>query len=1242
MDLEQKLDKKEFFVVGIGASAGGLEALQQFLEFVPIRDDIAYIIAQHLSPTHKSLLTNLLSKYSKLDTIEAENGMEIKGGTLYVTPPNKDIKLIENIIRLSTPSGESYSAKPSVDMFFTSIAQNSGIKPIGILLSGTGSDGTRGLLEIKANDGITIVQEPNTAKYDGMPNSAIIARAADIIVPPERMGEEILAIINNMKNGSFGKIEHKKEINLLDELLFLIDEKIGVDFTGYKQTTIKRRIERRMSALKVTSLSKYLDIAKSNDDEVKALFQDIMIGVTSFFRDNEAFDEFKDELEEIIRAKEDSSTTIRIWDVGCSTGEETYSIAIIISDLLRKLNKAYNIQIFATDIDTRAIEKARKGEYSLSMIEELPKNLIEKSFDIKNDKVIVKKHIRDMIVFSIHNVISDPPFIKLDAIVCRNLLIYFGAELQKSVMQLFHYALNMPSILFLGKSEGVGEYQGIFSQISRNNKIFRKEPASINLSKVPYLYKSNYIDEPKKKGNQQSQKSMQEMMVETIGSYFMPNSIIINEGDEIIYLREQIKYLKLSSGHVSLNIFKVIHPDLSLDLRALLFKAKKEGVQQVGTFHRIELEDNKFSVVKLSVLPMMNRVSDHTKLYIINFQDELSEIFSKVSNIDTRQLDELSELKEELSRTKMHLQAVIEELETSNEELQSTNEELQSSNEELQSTNEELETTNEELQSTNEELQTTYAELKAIANETAIQKSLAEDSLEELSRVYKVLQKHEELNNNVMEASLNGIAVLKAIRDGGKIVDFECQIMNKKAKTIIKVDDVIGKKMSQLIDGFLDDILFQKFIETIESEKAFEFEHEFNHGKVKGWYHSTAVKFGDGVVSTFFDITEKKLVENELLISKERLNLALMSGNIGTWELDLESHKLIWDDMMFKIYGVSKIEFSNHYDCFKKALFNEDVTRVQKEVELAINNSKPLKTTFRIKWKSGEVRYIHAQAERVIINGRAVLIGINQDITEQVSIEKERELIEDTRRKSIQDLLSNIAHHWRQPLNAISLMAQDINETVKEYKKDENIINHLDNVTDKITKEIQYLSDIISLFDNTHRKGVENNMLVKLSDSLQNSINIFKPVFKAHHIVVNIDSDDSIKIKSSNNQNIIEIFTNIFLNILDIVKERNLDKAIINVTTKIISNECIIELSDDCGGINSILLPDKLFEPYITTNFRSRNKGLGLYIVKHIVIDILNGAISARNSSDGAIFIIKLPYSGEENGDNNQNIIFDN
>ena len=797
----KKKVSEELVIIGVGASAGGLEALQGLVKNIKPNSNLAFVVAQHLSPTYKSLMVSLLSKEAQIDIKEAQNLETIKPNIMYICPPNKHILVQDKKIILLEPKQPSYGPKPSIDMLFESLSEDIGNKSIGVILSGTGSDGCRGVRAIKAEGGFTIAQQPNSAKYDGMPNSAINTGNIDLILDVEVMFEELVELLTYPNRAKLiGNVTETSGI--YKNILLKLKENKKVDFTLYKTSTIQRRIERRMAALKITNISDYSNQLEKNIKEVDNLYNDILIGVTSFFRDREPFEILKENLKKVIYAKTDKS--IRVWVPGCSTGEEPYSIAMVISEILGEKIGEYKIQIFATDIDDEATTVARKGQYPESALTELDKSLVKKYFTIKDDMYELIKPIRDMCIFSKQDITRDPPFVRLDLVSCRNLLIYFTSDLQKQLFPIFHYALNDHGLLLLGKSESVGVFLNYFKSVNSKWKLY--EALYLGQKNVPKSVTSYHAPkynprEEKDKYEVFKQPTISDLIIDHIERTIVPTCIVLNESFNMIYVKGKNKYLSQPEGEITQNIFKFLSPEISIELRSALHSVKKNGGITKTKFILPKEENDKKvksledTYVRLVVSPLDSPVMGD--LFLVVFQEEKAESLASYDFTLSHENEEVDKLQIELEKTREHLQTVIEELETSNEEMQSLNEELQSSNEELQSSNEELETTNEELQSTNEELQTAYAELQNVYEE----RDNSNKSLLSLKNDYELkLSRYEILN----QASLCGVF------DFNMMSNFEVYIDEIFAKILgFDKDEIISESQGDVLHWLSERIEYE-------------------------------------------------------------------------------------------------------------------------------------------------------------------------------------------------------------------------------------------------------------------------------------------------------------------------------------------------------------------------------------------------------------------------------------------------
>ena len=726
-------------IVGIGASAGGLESLQMVLSNLNTElNHTAIIIAQHMSPTYDSKLVELLSRKTSLPVTGATNGARLTANTIFIAPPNHDIVVRNNSISLSNT--EEHSPLPSINELFLSIA-NSDRKTlkIGIVLSGTGEDGTSGLQAIKDAGGITLAQAPESAKYSGMPSSAIESGNVDIVMKPAEIGLMLADLVVNREKYLKENVE-EAEVENIDELLNLLTQRVGIDFSNYKTSTIFRRLEKTMADQGHKDIKSYLAHIRENPEEIDSLFFNLLIGVTHFYRDKEAFRKMKVILKDMVQ-NVDHSNLVRVWIPGCASGEEAYSIAIIFDQLLRKYKFSFQVQIFATDINEKTLAFARKGIYTRESLNGVDKNLLSTYFnEISANKYQLAKHIRKMVLFSKHDVTSNPPFLRMDLISCRNLLIYFNNYLQQQVIPVFHYALKNEGYLFLGKSETIGEFDYMFSTIDTKNKIFCKRRTSNSRYKLPYLKQLRKSPREASKPIHSSKEKLtiQQMVKETFYQTFEHPYVVTDERYNLIEVVGELKnLLYLRTGSASMSILKLIHPDLQIEIRSVLGKAVRIGEIVSGNVRNIELDNGKKMLVKLTAKPLLfsHKVNP---LYVVIFQEiKIDRSFLKETNKkEDKDNPRIMELEQELLAAREHMNNLVEELETFNEELQATNEELQSSNEELQASNEELETSNEELQSTNEELEIAYNELRQASNEIERQNKQIKDSEGNLKTVF--------------------------------------------------------------------------------------------------------------------------------------------------------------------------------------------------------------------------------------------------------------------------------------------------------------------------------------------------------------------------------------------------------------------------------------------------------------------------------------------------------------------------
>jgi two-component system, chemotaxis family, CheB/CheR fusion protein len=851
-----------FPIVGIGASAGGLAAIEAFFSAMPADTDpgMAFVLVQHLSPDHKSILSDLVKRYTRMEVLEVLDGVEVKPNCIYIIPPNRDLAFLNGTLQLLEPTSPRGIRMP-VDFFFRSLAQDQRERAICIVLSGTGSDGTLGARAVKGEGGMAMAQNPDSAQYDGMPRSAIATGLMDYVLPPAEMPTLLIAYVAY----AYGKrprpvsVTTREAEDTLKKICLLVRAQTAHDFSQYKENTLVRRVERRMAIHQIERPDDYLRYMQNNPLEVEAIFRDFLIGVTSFFRDPEAFAALEAKVIPRLFAGKPAGGVIRVWVYGCSTGEEAYSIAILIQEHIETLKQTFKVQIFATDVDKQAIEQARSGVFPVNIAADVSPERLARFFIRDQDGGVyrIQKFIRDLLVFSEQDVIKDPPFSRLDLISCRNLLIYLNGQLQKKLITLFHYALNPEGVLFLGTSETVGELATLFTALDRKAKLYLRQtdilgaarPALEDLAPVVSDIET-HPRRPPADGRVEGRSSLRELTEKALLLHYAQAGVLVNSRNEILHVYGRTgKYLEPAPGDARMNIVTMAREGLRRELTTALHKAvtRKEPVSWPGLQVRTNGE---WITVNLTVQPVAaitGGTAVHDTFLVILEEvppagveslgkDAAGGVGDSRADIDER----IAKLEQELRAKEEYIQIALEEMETSNEELKSTNEEMQSVNEELQSTNEEMETSREELQSVNEELATVNAELQA--------------KVADLSRV-----------NNDMNNLLAGTGV------GTLFVDHQLHISRftpDAARVINLIQTDIGRPMGHIVSNLVDyDRLLEDVQSVLDTLVPVEAEVRTKAGAcylMRILPYRTQENVIQGAVITFVDITEPKRMETAL------------------------------------------------------------------------------------------------------------------------------------------------------------------------------------------------------------------------------------------------------------------------------------------------------------------------------------------------------------------------------------------
>ncbi len=737
-----------FPVVGIGASAGGLDAFKKLLKAIPEDSGMAYVLVQHLDPTHESMLPELLQKVTKIPVLEIADDIKVQPNHIYVIPSNKMMVATDGVLLLAPrPAKNRNERNLPIDLFFTSLAEVHQSHAIGVVLSGTATDGTLGLKAIKDHGGITFAQDEESAAYDSMPHSAAQAGVVDFILPPEKIPQKLLEVISIINVSS----DDEQRLPLQDEEVFkqvlsLLRIRKGTDFTYYKQSTIRRRILRRMVLNKKEASADYLKFLRENKTEQDLLYQDLLIPVTSFFRDEKSFDNLCETVFPYIVKNKPAGEPIRIWVAGCSTGEEAYSIAICLKEYFGD-NQRF-VQIFATDLSEPAIAKARHGIYTKTELNAVTPQRLNEFFTKTNGSYLVNKNVRDMCVFALHNFLKDPPFGKMDLISCRNVLIYMEPYLQKKALTTFHYSLNPKGFLLLGKSETTSGVPDLFASAAKNDKLYsRKDTPGRFVHVASQRSEQNFSHANANLNNENTRTDFQKTADDILLRKYTPAGVVVNETLDIVHFRGNTSsYLEQSPGKPTHNIIQMAKNGLAFELRNILHKAKKEKAPVIKESIPIEINGS-LRYINIEAMPLPNTIEPH---YLILFHDtsfssQQSLVINKKSHGKTTKDDRelrIQQLEQELAQTREDMRSITEDQEASNEELQSANEELLSGSEELQSLNEELETGKEELQSTNEELIVVNQEMISLNELVTASRDYAEAIIVNLREPLLVLDKN--------------------------------------------------------------------------------------------------------------------------------------------------------------------------------------------------------------------------------------------------------------------------------------------------------------------------------------------------------------------------------------------------------------------------------------------------------------------------------------------------------------------
>ncbi len=1239
-------DKKinhDFLTVGIGASAGGIGALKQFFAAMPAENGMAFVVILHLSDEHESSLAHILQGQTKMKVEQVTETVKVEPNNVYVIPPAKGLAMVDGHIQLTEPEHIKGKRVP-IDLFFRTLADAYGKNGIAVVLSGTGSDGTLGLKRVKENGGIGIAQEPSEAEYDGMPRSAINTGLVDLILP---VGEMPARIIGLRDNGDKIRLPQEKdeilppskgkEPDALNEILAIVRVRTGHDFSSYKHATVLRRIARRLQVHGFGELPEYLEYLRGNADEAGQLQRDLLITVTNFFRDKEAFEALEKEIIPKLFAGKTSADTVRVWSVGCATGEEVYSLAILLDEYASRITNAPNIQIFASDINEEAIAKGRDCFYDEPIVADVSPERLRHFFAKENGGWRVRKKLREMVLFAPHNILRDPPFSKLDLITCRNLLIYFNRETQEKVLGIFNFALRRDGYLFLGASESAESLSALFSVVDKKQRLYKARPAAHfqPLPAMPEHGKWNIrIPQLPTETSDEPPISYGEIHYKLV-EQFAPPSVLVNEDYEIVHVSEHAgRFLRVAGGEPTRDLLKMIHPSLKLDLQSALFEVKKGSfvsesrnvrfARDEGRGQRDESEKDDsdlFIPHPSSFIPSTESLVNITVrlvqtpdtadgFYLVIFDESKSEAApvevggQQMQTIGGRDaLGIVAQLEKELQISRERLRATIEQNETSHEELKASNEELQAINEELRSASEELETGKEELQSLNEELMTVNAELK--------------DKVDETIRV------NSDLQNLVQSTDIGTIFLDRAL----KVKRFTPRV----AELFNVIPSDIGRPLEHITHKLDYDLLTEDAQEVLRTLHLKEREVRGGAGDSRylvriAPYRTIDDKI-DGVVLSFQDITKLKRAGDLLLESEEQYQTLFNSIDEGFCIIEM----LFDDDGKANDWRFLKVNpvFEKH---------NGLVGATGKTILELVPNIET--KWFEIYGKvaaTGEAnrftensaalnRWFDLYAFRVGGDDSRKVAVLFTNITERRQITEalqasEEKLKDADRRKD--EFLATLAHELRNPLapirTALEIMRRsDDKETARKAR------NRIERQFAHIVRLVDDLLDVSRISQGKIKLQMTR---IKLQAAIEMAVETTRPAIESggHELEINLP-DEPIYLNADPIR-----LSQIFLNLLTNAAKYSEPNGKISIIAKREKNQIVVCVKDSGFGIE----PDKL--PHIFGMFtqieRSAQRGqgglgIGLSLVKNLT-EMHGGTIEAESAGEGkgCTFTVRLPLA---------------
>jgi two-component system CheB/CheR fusion protein len=1050
----------DFPVVGIGASAGGLQAIKLFFENMPQDNGMAFVIILHLSPDHQSIADKIIQESTKMPVLQVTETVPIEKNRVYVISPAQRLAMNDGFLEVH-PCDPAQGRHASIDLFFRDLADVHRERAFCLVLSGSGSDGAVGLSRIKEQGGVTLAQAPEDAEFDSMPRAAIDTHLVDLVLPVVEMPQKLLELWRNSQEISLptanapelhtiAAVSEREAVvaeQWLHDILIQLRTGTGHDFKHYKRATVLRRIERRMQVTAQPDLASYFRFLQNNPEETKALLGDMLIGVTNFFRDREAFEALErdvvPQLVSALVAAQPEKEEIRVWSAGCSTGEEAYSLAMLLNDQLLIDRSAATFQLFATDIDERAISIGRAGLYPQAIVTDVPPTRLRHYFAKENDHYRIRKEIREKVLFAKHSLLSDPPFSQIDLIVCRNLLIYLDREVQREILQMFHFALRPGGFLFLGSSESADACHELFAPVDKRNRIFRAKTGTANSRRTPTMPRGGYVrtgvSQQAPKNSQPRKLSVADIHQRAL-EQSAPPSMIVDANADILHMSETAgRFLRHVGGELSRNLLTLILPELRLEIRTTLFQVQQSGQPVKSREVPIKRDDRRY-LIDLVAHPYKDEESDGEYVLVIFDEVEVDPSELAATTVLQTESQVLSNLERELQRTKLHLQDTIEQSEVSSEELKASNEEMQAINEELRSATEELETSKEELQSINEELLTVNYELKTKVEET--------DKINDY------------LTNLIASTDIATVFVDRSMR---------IKWFTPRATDIFSMLPVdTGRSLLDITHRLHYDCLAADAAQVFESLNMIEREVSSNDHR---WYIARLLPYRssedhiDGTVLTFIDISKRRAAEEKLRHGEERMRLVAESTrDYAIITLDELGIITSWNKGAELIFGHSKAEAEGAYYDFIFSADDRAAGVPENELLAARTHGRSEDERWHLR-KDGSRFYCSGEVTLLKGDNLKGYVKIARDLTghKRQHEEQSQQLAETRNTNSLKDeFFAVMSHELKHPLNLIQLNAELLRR-LPVTKSLTPAAKAVDTICDAVNSQARIIDDLLDV-----------------------------------------------------------------------------------------------------------------------------------------------------------------------------------